>query len=51
LHEELKSAASKKTARADVESDLVLLQQLLESQPAGLASATNFADVSAKVAH
>jgi len=39
LREELKSAASKKTARADVESDLVLLQQLLAPQPKGLASA------------
>jgi hypothetical protein len=29
LHEELKSGAAQKTARADVESDLVLLQQLL----------------------
>lgn len=32
LREELKSAAAKKTARADVEGDLALLQQLLESQ-------------------
>jgi hypothetical protein len=32
LREELKSAAAKKTARADVESDLALLKQLLESQ-------------------
>jgi hypothetical protein len=29
LREELKSAAAPKTTRADVESDLVLLQQLL----------------------
>ena len=33
LREELKAAAAKKTARADVESDLALLQQLMESQP------------------
>lgn len=38
LLEELKSAASKKTARADVESDLVLLQQLLASQHRGPTS-------------
>jgi hypothetical protein len=38
LREELKSAAAQKTARTDVESDLVLLQQLLASQPKGLAS-------------
>jgi hypothetical protein len=40
LHEELKSAAAQKTARADVESDLVLLQQLLASQPKRLATTT-----------
>jgi hypothetical protein len=34
----LKSAAAKKTARADVESDLALLKQLLESQPKESAS-------------
>jgi hypothetical protein len=38
LREELKSAAAKKTARADVESDLALLKQLLESQPKESAS-------------
>jgi hypothetical protein len=38
LLEELKSAATKKTARADVESDLVLLQQLLSSQHGGSAN-------------
>jgi hypothetical protein len=38
LREELKSAAAQKTARADVESDLVLLQQLLAPQAEGLAS-------------
>jgi hypothetical protein len=43
LHEELKSSAARKTARADVESDLLLLHQLLVSQPKGLASTTEFA--------
>jgi hypothetical protein len=38
LREELKSAAAQKTARADVESDLLLLQQLLAPQAKGLAS-------------
>ena len=40
LREELKSAAGRKTARADVESDLLLLQQLLAFQPSRLASTT-----------
>ena len=40
LREELKSTAAQKTARADVESDLVLLQQLLTAQPGRLVSAT-----------
>ena len=39
LHEELKPATARKTARSDVESDLVLLQQLLALQTRGLASA------------
>lgn len=39
LREELKSTAAQKTARADVESDLVLLQQLLDSQARRLVSA------------
>ena len=43
LREELKSTAAQKTARADVESDLVLLQQLLAPQRKGLASTTGFA--------
>ncbi len=43
LREELKSAAGRKTARADVESDLLLLQQLLALQLSRLASATNSA--------
>jgi len=43
LREELKSNAAQKTARADVESDLVLLQQLLLPQPEGLARTTAFA--------
>jgi hypothetical protein len=38
LREELKSTAAHKTARADIESDLVLLQQLLASQPIRSAS-------------
>jgi hypothetical protein len=42
LREELKSTAAQKTARADVESDLVLLQQLLAPQPKGLASIAGF---------
>lgn len=42
LREELKSSASSKTARADVESDLVLLQQLLASQEKEMASTTGF---------
>jgi hypothetical protein len=43
LREELKSAAAQKTARSDVESDLVLLQQLLSPQAERLASTTGFA--------
>ena len=38
LREELKSTAAHKTARADIESDLALLQQLLASQPIRSAS-------------
>lgn len=38
LREELKSAAARKTARADVESDLLLLQQLLARPPGDLGS-------------
>jgi hypothetical protein len=38
LREELKSAAARKTARADVESDLLLLQQLLARPPGELGS-------------
>jgi hypothetical protein len=36
--EELKPAASRKTARSDFENDLALLQQLLAQQPTGFAS-------------
>ncbi len=43
LREELKSAATHKTARADVESDLALLQQLLALQTPGLANASGLA--------
>ena len=43
LREELKSSAAQKTARADVESDMVLLQQLLLPQPKGSASTASFA--------
>jgi hypothetical protein len=41
LREELKSAAAHKTARADVESDLVLLQKLLASQLNTLANSAS----------
>lgn len=47
LRAELKSAAAKKTARADVESDLALLKQLLESQPKESASTGTLASGSA----
>jgi len=50
LREELKSAAARKTARADVESDLVLLQQLL-APPTGLASTAGFAPPSSDAIH
>lgn len=43
LREELKSAVTQKTARADVESDLVLLQQLLAPKAKGLANPAAFA--------
>ena len=43
LREELKSTSAQKTARADVESDLVLLQQLLALQPKGSANTAGFA--------
>jgi hypothetical protein len=43
LREELKSAETKKTARADIESDLALLQQLLTTKAKGLANSTGFA--------
>jgi len=47
LREELKPAAARKTARADVASDLVLLQQLLAWQPKELASTAGSATASA----
>ncbi|MGO8985839.1 MAG: hypothetical protein ACLPHI_17760 [Terriglobales bacterium] len=40
LREELKSTAARKTARGDIESDLVLLQQLLGQQPRGPVNAS-----------
>ena len=43
LREELKSDATQKTAHSDVESDLVLLQELLARRSKGLASVTGFA--------
>ena len=43
LREELKSAATRKTARSDVESDLVLLEELLGSRTKGLASTSSSA--------
>jgi hypothetical protein len=48
LREELKPGAAQKTARADVESDLVLLKQLLESQPRRLARAASLHAVSSE---
>ncbi len=42
LHEELKSAATRKTARVDVESDLALLRQMLALQAKGLTSPASF---------
>jgi hypothetical protein len=42
LREELKSAAANKTARADVESDLVLLQKLLASRSNANANTVSF---------
>ena len=42
LREELKFAAANKTARADVESDLVLLQKLLASRPNAFANTVSF---------
>ena len=50
LHEELKSAATRKTARVDVESDLALLRQLLASQLKGLTSAASFTALSSDTA-
>ena len=50
LHEELKSAAVRKTARVDVESDLALLRQLLPLQPNGLTSAASFTALSSDAA-
>jgi hypothetical protein len=46
LREELKSGATQKTARADVERDLVLLQQLLTSQENGLIGTAGFEEES-----
>ena len=40
LREELKPAASRKTAPADFENDLMLLQHLLKRQPKGFAIAS-----------
>ena len=49
LREELKSGA-KKTSRADVEEDLILLQQLLESKPRRLAHVADVPAVSSEAA-
>lgn len=49
LKEELRSAATKKTARTDVESDLALLRQLLASQRNSLATAPDL--VTESMAH
>jgi len=43
LREELKATAARKAARADIESDLALLQQLLALRPGQLASASRVA--------
>jgi len=43
LREELKSGALRKTARADVESDLTLLEQLLQPQPKQSATSSALA--------
>ncbi len=43
LHEELKPAAARKTARSDVERDLLILRQVLALQPRGMASAAGSA--------
>ena len=43
LRQELTPAASQKTAHSDVDTDLVLLQQLLAPQSEGLASTAGFA--------
>lgn len=50
LREELQSGVAQKTARADVESDLILLQELLESRTSGLASTGSFATNSGTLA-
>ncbi len=42
LREELKSGATRKTARADVENDMQLLQRLLASQAKEMVSSTGF---------
>jgi hypothetical protein len=48
LREELKATTAQKTARADVESDLVLLQQLLSWRLKGLTiTAASAADLGA----
>jgi hypothetical protein len=44
LRQELRPAASRKTARSDVEDDLELLQQLLSDQPGALADAASSAN-------
>jgi hypothetical protein len=50
LHEELKAAATRKTARVDVESDLTLLRQLLAPQSKGSTSAASFTALSSDAA-
>ena len=51
LREELKSTAARTTARADVESDLLLLQHLLTLQPKELSSAASVTGSSPRTAH
>ena len=51
LDQELKSAAAPKTAYADLENDVVLLQQLLAPQQKELASRSGFAPLSREGDH
>jgi hypothetical protein len=50
LREELKPAASRRTAPADFQNDLALLQRLLTRQPTGLAIAAGSPETSTQSA-